>query len=88
MFIRIYRIKEQKEILLNVNHISKIEVEYAVPGKDGDLWRTTLSVGNENPESQKIYRFWIAGESYTLINDPDDAVVGVIEDIYISAIKK
>jgi len=34
MFIRIFRPREDKEILLNVNHISKIEVEYGVPCGD------------------------------------------------------
>ena len=33
-FIRILRVKDDKEILINVNSIWKIEVRYAVKGTD------------------------------------------------------
>ena len=87
MFIRLYRPSEQKEIIINLNHISKIEITYAIPSENNDFWRTTLTEGSKNPISVRIYKFWISGESFSLISNPDDPVVAEIEKIYLSAIK-
>ena len=87
MFIRILRPRERKELLVNVNHVSKIEVEYAMPGGDGDYWRTSLDQGLTNPEALRCYRVFVAGEELLLVANPDDPVIKVFEDIYKGAIK-
>lgn len=87
MFIRIFRPQDRKEILVNVNHVSKIEIEYAVPGGDGNYWRTSLEQGLTNPEAVRFYRVFVAGEELLLAADPDDPVMKVFEDIYKNAVK-
>jgi hypothetical protein len=87
MFIRIFRPSERKELLLNVNLISKIEIEYAMPGNDGNYWRTSLEVGAANPEAVRFYRVHVAGEVLLLEASPDDPVMKVFEGIYRDAIK-
>ena len=87
MFIRIFRPKERKELLLNVNLISTIEVEYGVPTGDGNLWRTSLEEGLANPEAIRVYRVHVAGEELVLAANPDDPVIKVFENIYKDAIK-
>ncbi len=87
MFIRIFRPKEDKELLLNVNHISKIEVEYAVPSNDGNYSSISLKQGLKNPEAVRFYRVHVAGEVLLLESNPDDPVMKVLEEIYKAAIK-
>ena len=88
MFIRIFRPKERKEMLINVDHISTIEIEYGEPSNDGNYWRTSLEEGLNNPEALRFYRVHVAGEELLLVSDPDDPVVKVFEDIYKAAIKR
>jgi hypothetical protein len=87
VFIRIFRPHERKELLVNVNHVSKIEVEYAVPGNDGNYWRTSLDQGLTNPEAVRFYRVFVTGEQLLLAANPDDPVIKVFEDIYKGAVK-
>ncbi|MBS0206623.1 MAG: hypothetical protein JSS49_27415 [Planctomycetes bacterium] len=89
-FIRIIREKEMKELLLNVDHISKIEVQYAVKGHDPNDrsgYVVSLKQGAEDPKSIRIYRFTIAGEEYLLAGVTGDPVVRVIQEIYENAIR-
>lgn len=87
MFIRIFRPRERKELLFNVAHIWKIEVEYTEEGPDGRNWSTTPQAGAENPATKRWYRVFIGNEEIFLASNPDDPVVKVIEDIYNNAVK-
>ncbi len=87
MFIRIFRPKEDNELLVNVDHISKIEIVYTVPSGRSDYWVTSLDHGLTNPEAIRIYRVHVAGEELLLRANPDDPVMRVFEEIYKNAIK-
>lgn len=87
MFIRVFKGPMRKEMLLNVDHISKIDVEYTVEGNEGDFWRTSSKEGPENPEARRFYRVHLGGESFLLQSNPGDPVMEVIEGIYKNAIK-
>ncbi|MFN5909180.1 MAG: hypothetical protein ACK5A3_24270 [Planctomyces sp.] len=87
MFIRLFQPRERKEILVNVNHVSKIEIEYAVPGNDGNYWLTSLDHGISNPDAVRFYRVFVAGEEILLPSNPNDSVVRVFEEIYKNSIK-
>jgi hypothetical protein len=85
-FIRVYRPKEDKEILLNIGMIWKIEVSYAVKGEN-TYWVTSLEEGAENPDAKRVYDVFVGGERIKLAGKPGDPVMKVIEEIYRSAIK-
>ena len=84
------RESERKEILLNTDNISKIEVQYAVPSKkSGDtmLHGVTLHEGATNPAAIRLYKVFFGNETYLLRSLPNDPVVQVIQDIYDHAIR-
>ena len=87
MFVRIYRPNERKEVLVNVNHISKLEVEYAVKGEDGDYHSLDAKRGLADPGAARFFRFEVSGEEFLLQADPNDPVMKVFDEIYKSAIK-
>jgi hypothetical protein len=87
MFIRVFKGQQRKEMLLNVDHISKIEVEYTVEGADGNLWLTSSKEGAENPATTRFYRVHLGGDSFLIQSNPGDPVMDVIEEIYKSAVK-
>jgi hypothetical protein len=86
MFIRVLRPGEQKEILVNLNSVWKIEVTYAIP-KEKTLFPTMLDEGKRNPEAVRIYTVYAGGEVIKLMGAPDDPVVKPLEEIYKNAIK-
>ena len=86
MFIRIVR--QTEEVLLNIDHISRMVVDYAVPDSENEeLWKTSINEGATNPKSVKFYVFTIGGEKYRIKADPDSKVCDVLESIYINAVK-
>lgn len=86
MFVRVLRPRDQKEILVNVNHVWKIEVQYALPG--GNMgWLTSLEEGAKNPDAVRFYRIFVGSEEISLAENPDDPVVKVFEQIYKDAVK-
>ncbi|MGI9078104.1 MAG: hypothetical protein ACR2G6_12380 [Gemmatimonadaceae bacterium] len=87
MFVRIFRRTERKEVLFNVNHVSRIDVEYAAPGSDGNDWSTTLQTAYTTPEPVRYYKVHVGGEVFNLRSNPDDPVMKVFEDVYKNAIK-
>jgi hypothetical protein len=90
MYILIFSGDERegkKEVLVNIDHISKIEVEYGAPGDDGSFWRTSVKHGHTDPETRRVYRLYVDGEVYALPANPGDPVMKVIEEIYNSAAK-
>jgi len=88
MFIRVLRPNENKEILINVDHISKIEVEYAMPSDGGKFHSISLEQGIKDPGAVRFYRVHVAGEVILLQSNSDGPVIKVIEDIYKAAIKR
>jgi hypothetical protein len=87
MFIRVFDPKDRRELLLNVDHIIKIEVEYAVEDANGKPWSITPQEGVENPAAKRWYRFEVGGEKFLFDSDPNDPVKSVLEGIYRSAVK-
>jgi hypothetical protein len=86
MFIRVYRHKEQKELLINTNSIWKIEVSYARRG-ERDYHLTTLATGIKDPNAVRVDEVYVGSEVITMVAAPGDPVVQVIEDIYNKAVK-
>lgn len=87
MFLRVWRPKEDKEMLINVNSIWKIEVMYGERRADGSTWVVSLEDGLKNPNAVRFYKLFFGGEEVLLPSAPDDPVVKVIEGIYKDAVK-
>lgn len=87
MFIRIMQAGQRRELLLNVNHITKIEVRYAIPKADGDLVVTSLQVGVTNPSTVRTYKVYFGEESYLFASEPGNPIMRVFEDIYKHSVK-
>lgn len=86
MFIKVIRKSEDKELLINVSHIWKIEVQYAVRlGRA--LAAGSLKDGENNPDALRIYTVFVGNEKIRLRGDSDDPVIKVIEKIYKNSIK-
>ena len=83
MFMRIVRDGGKQELLLNMNHISKIEVKY--PGDGG--WNIAPHEGANDPAAQRWYIVHVAGEVVNLQAKPGDPVCDVLEQIYRDALK-
>jgi hypothetical protein len=87
MFIRVYRHREDKEILINVNSIWKIEVTYAMPVGSGRFFSTGLKQGIESPDVRRMYKVFFGSDESTIAGDLDDPIMKVLEQIYREAIK-
>jgi len=89
-FIRIFDKKNDREILINVNSISEIQVEYVVKGT-GAQERVGFSVGlgeaRRNPEAMRVYHFVVNGNKHTLVANPGSPVMQMFDDIYKNAVK-
>ncbi|MSQ96588.1 MAG: XRE family transcriptional regulator [Gemmataceae bacterium] len=89
-FIRIFDMSKDKEILLNVNAISEIQVEYVVLGK-GPQKKVGFSVGlgeaRKNPDAMRIYHIFVGATRHTLAANPGSPVMQVLDDIYKNAVK-
>jgi hypothetical protein len=88
MFVRIYRETEGHEVLINLDHISLIEVSYSVRGQDGHYMKVPLRGGVDNPAAVRMYRFHVGGEKFLLASsNPSDPVIQALSDIYSKALK-
>jgi hypothetical protein len=89
-FLRIFDKKQDKEILINIDAISEIHVEYVVMG-EGAQSKTGFSVslgeGRTNPQALRIYHLVVGGMKHSLPANPGSPVMQVLEDIYKNAIK-
>jgi hypothetical protein len=71
MFIRVVCPKERKEILVNTDHIWKIEVQYAVPGEGGQEWfLTSVEKGTSDPEAVRTYAVFVGSEVIRVSSAP------------------
>jgi hypothetical protein len=89
-FIRIFDKARDKEILININAISEIEIEYVVMGEGRHKkvgFSVGLAMGRTNPEAMRIYHIIAGGVKHTLGANPGSPVMQVLEDIYKNAIK-
>jgi hypothetical protein len=86
-FIRI--LDEEKEILIPLHAISKIEVRYAVKGPKpgGPGFLTSLKAGMENPDAIRVYKICVGGDEYLLPANPESRVMKILEEIYKNTIK-
>ena len=87
MFIRILSTDRQKEVLVNVNSIWKIEVSYAVPGQNKVAHVVGLEEGRKNTSAFRVYKVFYGSETANLVASPDDPVLEVLEEIYKNAVK-
>ena len=85
MFMRIYQ--EKREMLLNVNRISKIEVAYGVGGGGGNLWRVHLEESTQDAQTVRVYHVHVDGEEFLLQADTSNPVTKLIEQIFKDAVK-
>jgi hypothetical protein len=85
MFIRVYQ--KNREMLLNVNRISKIEVAYGIGGGGGNIWRVHLEESTEDPQTVRVYHVHIDGEEFLLQADVSNPVTKLIEQIFKDAVK-
>lgn len=89
-FIRIFDKAKDCEVLINVNAITEIHVEYVVKGQ-GAQEKVGFAVGygvaRNNPDAIRIYHIIVGGLTHTLPANPGSPVMQVLEEIYRSAIK-
>jgi hypothetical protein len=92
MFVRIINAGENKEVLVNIDHISKIEVQYAVQAGDESpqrltYWHTSVEHGLKDSSAVRIYNVFVGGDVYCIAADSQSAVARVFDGIYKSAVK-
>jgi hypothetical protein len=84
-FIRILP-GNDREMLINVNSITKIEVKYAEEGEKGRLYDLSPNRGLKDPSAVKSYVVHYGSESFHVLANPDSKVLKVIEGYYLGAI--
>ena len=87
MFIRI--MKDERELLLNLDHVSKIEVWYVIqdpknPTKDYEI---SSSVAATAVEAIRKYRINVGGEWYLIDSDPSGRIGLALSSIYEKSLK-
>jgi hypothetical protein len=89
-FIRIFDKTKDCEVLINLNAITEIHVEYVVKGQ-GAQEKIGFAVGygtaRNDPNAIRIYHVFVGGTKHTLAANPGSPVMQVLEDIYKGAIK-
>jgi hypothetical protein len=87
-FIRVYRPGEDIEMLLNVNNIWKIEVQYGIPsGIPNTLIDVGAEEGSKMADARRRYEIYCGSEVVKLFADPNDPVMQIFDEIYKNAIK-
>ncbi|MEM1012368.1 MAG: hypothetical protein AAGI46_09120 [Planctomycetota bacterium] len=82
MWIRLLRDRGKEEWLVNLDHVSAIEVLYHEAGADGSKWLTDPIDARESPEARRAFRFRVAGMSDPVVINADDPAAKPIEDLY------
>ena len=87
-FIRVVRGRENKEVLISINSIWKIEVEYLQkPTKPGErAGPCSLGKGLSDPNAVRQYTVFAGSETIKLNAKPGSKVMQVLEEIYKNAI--
>jgi hypothetical protein len=84
-FIRLRNVMEQREELINVAMIWKIEVEYGTV-RNGQANKVGLEAGLKNPNAVRFYRIFVSGQAFFIASDPNSAGMKLIEEIYHNSI--
>jgi hypothetical protein len=82
MWIRFYREKGDKEILVNSGMIWKIEVTYLIPGPNRMGHPVGLERGLNDPEAIRAYKIFFGSETANVAADSTSLVAKVIQGIY------
>jgi hypothetical protein len=77
-----------QEVLINLDHISKIEVNYYAPNpaQITDNIFTPRTAANSDPTAKRTYTIYLGSEKFFLPSCPGNPAMDVIEDIYINSI--
>ena len=87
-FARIYRMHEDREFLVNLDHISLIEIQYRAKNREGHYLETSVRGGSENPAAVRQYVFNVGGETFRLrAHDPSDPIIMELSRRYNDALK-
>ena len=89
MFIRLYSGQglKRRELLVNLNHVSQIEVTYCISMGDDQYNAILVDEGMENPNAIRCYKFSVGGEEHRIIADVESNVANALSKFYDDAIK-
>ena len=84
MFVRVIRPINGRdtEVLVNLAHVSTIEIHYMTEGG----WAVDPRASLTNPDLVRVYKFFVAGESYLAQANPNSRVATQLQKIYFDAV--
>ena len=86
MYFRLLDESANKEIILNTDHITKIEVGYYVPSETAHTaTKMPLRIGVEMPEAMRVYTLFFGNEKFTLNSEEPSKVLEYVRDIHRKA---
>jgi len=83
-FIRVFSQTGQKEILVNLNSIWKVEVVYAI--LKGDTFHPVSLSASTDPDAVRVYTLFFGSETVKVAFE-DSPVFRAVEELYKNAIK-
>lgn len=87
MFIELIKPSENKVVLVNADHIWKIEVSYALLSSDSTVAVfVSLEEGEKNAEAIRYFKVFVGNEDFELRLHSDSKVCKVLEDIFKNAV--
>jgi hypothetical protein len=88
MWVRVMR-ADYNEVLINTDHIWKLEVSYCEPHEELDNAGYKLSVNDaqKNPEAIRCYTIHIGTEVIAVATPQPSKQAAVLDEIYDNAIK-
>jgi hypothetical protein len=88
MFARINREDENKEVLINLNRISTIEMSYGISDDGTNFTQVSLRRGASDPTAVRMYKFMIEGKPFSFAaRNPDDPLTKALGKIYNDVLK-
>jgi len=83
MIVRIRR--DDKEIELDLNQYSKIEMSYVYPMHNKQHWYSTgiRELSESDPEALRRYKVFVGDESITVVANPADPVSNFLQNKYL-----
>ena len=91
--MRFFYPNDSRQILLNTDHISTIEVGMGTPGpqygkESSRIFRTTVDgKHSESKEKRTLYQLTVANQIYVVDSNDNNAVTKALDDIYEKAVK-
>ncbi len=87
MFIVFWKDRDQCEVIVNTDQISKIEVRYVIKADAQDKYRPVpLEDARRQPEARRVYTIFVAGEEFKVIPDNSKAWA-IIDEICRNAVR-